>query len=62
MKKRSEKTKCSLEKETEVVVLESSTDNSDEECQHEMELFESAASEPGPSKAKRGRVDIISPE
>ncbi|GBN16136.1 hypothetical protein AVEN_70530-1 [Araneus ventricosus] len=60
--------KCSQEKETEVAVLESSTtdssneENETEECQHEMKLFDSAASEPGPSKAKRGRIDIITPE
>ncbi|GBM69051.1 hypothetical protein AVEN_155524-1 [Araneus ventricosus] len=65
--------KCSQEKETKVAALQSSstTDSSneedetgDEECQHKMKLFESAASKPGPcpSKAKRGHMDIITPE
>lgn len=59
--KRSEKIKYSQEKETAVAILESSTDstneedrNETEERDHEIKLFEDAASGPGPSNAKRG--------
>ena len=75
LKERLAKIKSSQEKETKGTVLESSstTDSSnegdeneteDEEYQHSMKQFESTTSEPcaGPSKAKRGRMDIITPE
>jgi len=66
LKKRLEKMKSSQEMKTEVAVLESSTtedsneDEEDEEYHHE--VITSTVSEPGPSKAKRGRMEIITPK